>query len=836
MNAPPSARRGALARVTEAAVARPAAFLLASLLVAAVSVWAASHLEIRSSFQELLPSDLPSVRQVQDMIKRVGGDGTVLVSIESLDGPSGLKNAEAMAPVLARDFLALGPSVIRSVESNVRPVEAWYEDHWPLFATLDQLTEAREELRKEVRKRKIAANPLGGDLFEDEEPQAAAGPAPQWMDPKQPLPREMVAQRFDRYVDGFLVHPDKTSLTVVLRPAGTSLGVAESKALMERLHAVADRHAQDIKDLHLRIGWGGTFPIFIAEYEAIIGDVAGTAVLVVTIVLASILLFFRDLRSTVSLGIAVLVAVAVTFALTWLVIGYLNTQTAFLGSIVVGNGINYGLIYLARVKQLRQRGDGLAASCVDGALTTAKATLLASAATSVSFGVLILAANRGFRHFGFIGGIGMLLCWVFTFALVPALLSIFEKLRGPPRLRPMASGERFVPALTRFFAHRRAIVVFFVALTAAAAAAFGLQLRRGAMERNLDNLSNELKGRKTLTTDNQRANEALGKSLAGAIALLDSRDDADAFCAVIRERMKTPPNDKLIDGCDTISSVVPARQQEKLAVIRQIVDELPDSLLRKISDPVQQQRLRTVRDQLAAQKPVSADQAPPTLLDRFRERDGTLGRIAAVTAKGTAELEIAKNLQDFVRAVRNVPVNGKSYDATGDKVIFADLLKDIEVEGPRTTFLSLAGVLLLVFIFFRNLRTSLEVVGSLTSGVLLMCGVAAVIDLKINFFNFIVFPITFGIAVDYGANVASRVKERGGQVVASLAEVGPAVALCSWTTLVGYGTLLYSLNRALRSFGWYAMIGEATTIVTALVLLPALLLLAKPRESASGRG
>ncbi|HET7787928.1 MAG TPA: MMPL family transporter, partial [Myxococcales bacterium] len=370
MNAPTSARRGVIVRVTEAAVARPGAFLLASVLIAAASVWAASHLEIRSSFQELLPSDLPSVRQVQDMIKRVGGDGTVLVLIDSLDGAAGLKNAEAMAPVLARDFLALGPEVIRSVESNVRGVEAWYEDHWPLFATLDQLTQARDTLRDEIRKRKIAANPLGGDLFDDEDARPAPAAAPDWMDPKQPLPREMVAQRFDRYVDGFFVHPDKTSLTVVLRPAGTSLGVGESKALMARLQAVVDRHAQEIKDLHLRIAFGGTFPIFIAEYESIIGDVAGTAVLVVTIVLASILLFFRDLRSTAALGAAVLVAVGVTFALTWLVIGYLNTQTAFLGSIVVGNGINYGLIYLARVKQLRQRGEGLAASCVDGARTT----------------------------------------------------------------------------------------------------------------------------------------------------------------------------------------------------------------------------------------------------------------------------------------------------------------------------------------------------------------------------------------------------------------------------------------------------------------------------------
>ena len=239
-----------------------------------------------------------------------------------------------------------------------------------------------------------------------------------------------------------------------------------------------------------------------------------------------------------------------------------------------------------------------------------------------------------------------------------------------------------------------------------------------------------------------------------------------------------------------------------------------------------------MRDQLAAQSPITAEEAPPALLDRFRERDGTLGRIAAVTARPDARLEIAENLQAFVAAVRNVEIGGKIFDATGDKVIFADLLKDIEVEGPRTTFLSFAGVLLLVFIFFRNLRTSFEVVGSLTVGVILMCGAAAAIGLKINFFNFIVFPITFGIAVDYGANVAARVKERGGDVIRSLAEVGPAVALCSWTSIVGYGTLLYSLNRALRSFGWYAMVGEVTTIVTALVLLPALLVLAeRPRQS-----
>src|SRR5439155_19616377 len=110
-------------------------------------------------------------------------------------------------------------------------------------------------------------------------------------------------------------------------------------------------------------------------------------------------------------------------------------------------------------------------------------------------------------------------------------------------------------------------------------------------------------------------------------------------------------------------------------------------------------------------------------------------------------------------------------------------------EATCSNLLSFAGVFTQVIVYFRHVRTSVEELGSLTFGVALMSGVAALLHLKINFFNFIVYPITFGIAVDYGANVAARVRERG-RVLEALAEVGPAVARCSWTSIIGYGSLL----------------------------------------------
>ena len=52
---------------------------------------------------------------------------------------------------------------------------------------------------------------------------------------------------------------------------------------------------------------------------------------------------------------------------------------------------------------------------------------------------------------------------------------------------------------------------------------------------------------------------------------------------------------------------------------------------------------------------------------------------------------------------------------------------------------------------------------------------------------------------------------------------GGAVALCSLTTILGYGSLLLAHNRALRSFGGMAILGEFATLLAALVMLPAFL-------------
>jgi predicted RND superfamily exporter protein len=113
--------------------------------------------------------------------------------------------------------------------------------------------------------------------------------------------------------------------------------------------------------------------------------------------------------------------------------------------------------------------------------------------------------------------------------------------------------------------------------------------------------------------------------------------------------------------------------------------------------------------------------------------------------------------------------------------------------------------------------------------VLWLTAAMMILRIKINFANFIAFPITFGIGVDYSVNVASRwTLDRGHSMADAVRTTGGAVTLCSMTTIIGYSSLLLAENRALFYFGLLAVLGEISCLSTAVVVMPAFVEWATP--------
>jgi predicted RND superfamily exporter protein len=146
---------------------------------------------------------------------------------------------------------------------------------------------------------------------------------------------------------------------------------------------------------------------------------------------------------------------------------------------------------------------------------------------------------------------------------------------------------------------------------------------------------------------------------------------------------------------------------------------------------------------------------------------------------------------------------------------------------------SLTAVLLLVLMLIRPFGAGLVAVGILLLGVLLMVGSAGWARVHVTFLNFIALPITFGVGAEYVLNVVTRYREES-DIKRAVVSTGAAVALCSWTTIVGYGSLLAARNQALQGFGAMAILGEVACLSAAIVGLPAFILWSARRRRGGG--
>ncbi|MEO7328112.1 MAG: MMPL family transporter [Minicystis sp.] len=103
-----------------------------------------------------------------------------------------------------------------------------------------------------------------------------------------------------------------------------------------------------------------------------------------------------------------------------------------------------------------------------------------------------------------------------------------------------------------------------------------------------------------------------------------------------------------------------------------------------------------------------------------------------------------------------------------------------------------------------------------------LAGLLVLLQVRLNFLNFIALPITFGIGVDYAVNIVYRYRREGpGGALLAVRETGGAVILCSLTTTLGYLALVSSMNFAVRSLGVAAVLGEIACLAAAVLVLPA---------------
>ena len=797
-----------------------ALWLVALLLAVPAAIRTATmYAHLRTEAEELLPRDAPSVLAINELRQRIPGLLFLGILVDTGDAAN-LPAGERLIDDLAERIRRYPPELATRVRVGDAEESAFLEKNAPLFVDLEDLRTIRARI--EARRDYEVGRDLGTLLDEREAP-----PSVDLSD---------IEKKYDdrRRPDGRFPHHRFSSkelhLTMALVEVGEySTGQGRSGELFARVKAdVAALGGPSRYAPGMRVGYGGDVAIFVEETQALMSDLSVSSVLVLVAVASAILLYYRWWRSLVILLPPLLLAAVYAFGLASLWpfrITELNSNTAFLGSIIVGNGINFGIILLARYVEERRTlvpVEEALARAVQGARPGTIAAALAAAASYASLGI---TQFRGFRQFGAIGGIGMVLAWILAFLLMPPLAAMMDRSDATaPGKR--AEGRSPMAPLARAIA-RWPVPITLAALLVTAFAVVEVSRFRvdDAIERDLSQLRRADTWRTGEGYWGQRMDALLGHNLTPMAFLADSPAEAHAVVDRLTEARKKPALDDRLDSVRTLEEVLPRDQPEKLAELAALRHDMTPRLRAKIP-PDERASMDELLD--PGLRVLGADDLPSSFTSGLRERDGSIGSTVLVYAKPDHALwqgpALVRMVTELRRIGADVPSGERPARLAGSHELTADISIALSRDGPRATALAFLGVAAVVVLIFGRSTTCLVVLSSLLAGVLWLAGVQLFFGIKLNFANFIAYPITFGIGVDYPVNVMSRYVQEGSRDIGrAVRSTGGAVVLCSATTIIGYASLLLAQNRALYLFGLLAVIGEITCLTCAIVAMPAAL-------------
>ena len=758
------------------------------------------HLPLEADLSHLLPDDAPSVRDAEKLAARMPAKDTMIALVVA---PTPEQRA-AVAGQLLVGIRGLDRDLVDSVDSDDAELRAYVGANRYLLAPLSELTAARDALATHIADAKAKANPLFVDLDDQAAPSTAAVDD---LRAKQHAADAKLAK-------SAFISTDGLTQVMVIRTSFRATDIDRDKRIMTPLTALAAQ----LERTHpgVQIGFAGGAPGTLVEQAALTRGIAISSAVTLVLVALVLLVYLRSVRMLAMLTANIVISTLVAFGFAAVTVGHLNAATAFLGAIIAGNGVNYGILLVARF--LEERKTSPAPTALAAAIAgTLRPTLVASLGAAIAYAALGATRFRGFADFAWIGGIGMLVCWVASFTLLPALVlrHARKEAREPSQI--------FGTIVVRVFGFRRPAVACAIAgvLTVGAGVITYRYATNDPFEYDMTQLRSQAEDAQKIHAWLELSDKTFGRGLAGiagqTFVAVDRAEDVPLAVTELRAIAQT---EAILGPVASIADVIPPDQAAKLAILAELRAQIDDAATVLEG---------SARDELLALRPsddlraLTVADLPAALRAKLTEHDGSIGHVIAVKPGATFDERDGRDLIAFANAIRRVRVDGQPVATAGASVLFADVLVQIRRDGPLVTVIAIAGLVVMVLLVVGRSRRAYAVLAATAAGTLAMIAACALAGLKINFLDFVALPITLGLGVDYAINLADRASRSDPRT--ALRSTGGTVFVCSITTMIGYASLMVSDNLAIRGFGLASLLGEITCVVSAFVIVPAFIAL-----------
>lgn len=661
---------------------------------------------------------------------------------------------------------------------------------------------------------------------------------------------------------------DQRRQFVVVQPRLNFSAVLAAEQAVITLRALI-RNIESHAEQGLRIRLTGSVALEYEELESVSKGAGIAALAALVMVLAVLIAGLRSLRLVFAVISTLLAGLLITAGFATLAVGALNLISIAFAVLYIGLGVDFGIHLCLRYQELRRQGISLRSSLIETARGVGSSLMLCAVTTAVGFYAFLPTGYAGVSELGLISGTGMFISLALSLSLLPALLAILKPadFRYKPKRKEVMAWSFFVE-----LPYRHGAAVIRIALVMAAISLLALTQIR--FDYNPINLRDPHSESVTTLKDLVANSETPPWS---AIALTSQATELER----IKTRLETLSS---VSKAVAITDFVPQNQQEKLAIIEDIAlilgpelgteggkptpaldDQIAalhtfvavlDSYLAAAKDlpwrdAVQGLRLnlahlveRLALSDAASKKadiaaleqsmlhylPNSLRLLRSALLAHEFSMDDLPAEVVRrwISAQGYYRIEvfpredISENtpLRRFVGETRSVVP-----DVTGEPVISLEAANVVIGAFQQAFAGALIVITLILVLILRRINEVLLVLSPLLFAGLLTTALFIASGSVFNYANIIALPLLLGMGVDNGIHMVSRMRDADAAAHINLLKTSTAraVLLSALTTVVSFGNLSLSSHPGTASMGKMLAIGVLVTVLSTLILLPAML-------------
>ncbi len=530
-----------------------------------------------------------------------------------------------------------------------------------------------------------------------------------------------------------------------------------------------------------RLRLTGPVPLADDEFATIKENAALNATLTIAVVLFILWMALRWWRIIFAVFVNLAVGLSITAAMGLLMVGTLNLISVYFAVLFVGLGVDFGLQFSVRYRAERFKNETVREALIESGRRAGAPLTLAALATAAGFLSFLPTVYRGVSELGLIAGVGMLIAFMTSVTLLPALLSVLK----PPG-EPEPLGYAVLAPVDRFLARRRVpILIATLGLVAA-----GLPLLHWLQ---FDFNPMNLRSPKVESVATYLELEHDPNSGTNDIQVLKpTLAAADAVAAKLRALPE-------VARASTLSSLIPDRQPEKLALIANAAKTLGPALnpAAPAAPPTDAQNVSMINSTVAAlnrlagnSKSVGANAARrlatalatlgkanessrrratiafvqplqtalAQLRDLFKAHEVTRSNIPAnlaqqwITADGQARVNVAPSgdannndvLERYARAVEAV-----APDATEGPISILDARSTVLAAFAEAGGCALFSIAILLWLTLRRFGDVLLTLVPLLLACVVTLEICVLVDLPLNFANIIALPLLLGVGVAF---------------------------------------------------------------------------------------